>query len=139
MTTVPRPTFAPNGDGRDLVLGDVHGCFDTVEGALGRLAYDAGRDRLFSLGDLIDHGARSADALEWIQTHLTATVRGNHEDMMLDYLRIAARLHNDGGAWRHSPGSDWFPTSTGDEERQAWRAALEALPLTVTVQLRPVR
>ena len=83
-------TIEANAAGRDFVLGDVHGRFDTVEAALDELAYSPDWDRLFSLGDLIDFGPRSPDALKWMTSRLTATVRGNHEDMMLDYLRTEA-------------------------------------------------
>ena len=78
--------FEPNTSGRDFVCGDIHGCFDTVEHALKELHYDPLRDRLFALGDLIDYGQRSEDALEWIESRFTATVRGNHEQSMLDWL-----------------------------------------------------
>ena len=135
-------TIEPNTRGRDFVLGDVHGCFDTVETALGALSYDSQRDRLFSVGDLIDYGPRSADALEWIRERFTATARGNHEDMMLDFLVHGARISNDGGAWRLHWASGWFPSWGGRgrkgtrKEQAAWRATLEALPFAVTVHLR---
>ena len=50
-----------NTAGRDFVCGDLHGCFDTVEHALKQLDYDPLRDRLFSVGDLIDLVRRDAD------------------------------------------------------------------------------
>ena len=106
-------TIEPNTRGRDFVLGDVHGCFDTVETALGALSYDSQRDRLFSVGDLIDYGPRSADALEWIRERFTATARGNHEDMMLDFLVLGVRMSNDGGVWRAHWASGWFPSWGG--------------------------
>lgn len=129
--------MAPNAADRDFVAGDIHGCFSTLEAALAELHFEPERDRLFSLGDLIDYGTRSADALEWMHSRFTATVRGNHEDMMLDYLRIGARMHNDGGAWRLHWASSWFPDSSTpeSEQRKAWRRALEALPFTLTVAL----
>lgn len=105
-------TIEANAAGREFVLGDVHGCFDTVEAALDELAYKPDWDRLFSLGDLIDFGPRSADALKWMTSRLTNAVRGNHEDMMLDYLRIRSRLHNCGG-WRRHPTSVWFRLGRG--------------------------
>ena len=75
----PVSDFAPNAaGGRDLVAGDVHGCFATMEAALEDLDYDPERDRLFSLADLIDYGARIGDALEWMESRFTATVRGDH-------------------------------------------------------------
>ena len=57
-------------------MGDIHGCFDTAEAGLAELRHDAQRDRLFSLGDRIDYGPRSADALEWMQSRFTVIVRG---------------------------------------------------------------
>ena len=58
--------IAQNTLERDFVVGDIHGCFSTVEHALAALDCDLSRDRLFSVGDLIDHGARSDEALAWI-------------------------------------------------------------------------
>ena len=111
------------------------GASPPFESALAELRYDPARDRLFSLGDTIDYGPRSGDALEWMQSRFTCTVRGNHEDMMLDYLRIGARIHNDGGAWRRHWASCWFPASSTHEQRAAWRRALGALPITITIAL----
>ena len=68
------------------MFGDIHGCFGTVEHALEALN-DATRDRLFSLGELMDYGPRSSDALAWIRTRFAATLRGNHESMMLNRSR----------------------------------------------------
>ena len=45
--------------GRDLVAGDLHGYFDTLEEALKTLRFDPAHDRLFGVGDLVDRGPRS--------------------------------------------------------------------------------
>ena len=47
--------------GRDFVVGDVHGCFRTVENALRRVGFDPGCDRLFSVGGLVNRGPNSRD------------------------------------------------------------------------------
>ena len=39
-----------NREGRDFVVGDVHGCFRTLDRALTALAFDPSRDRLFGVG-----------------------------------------------------------------------------------------
>ena len=119
--------------GRDLVFGDIHGCFGTVEHALEALDYDASRDRLFSLGDLIDHGTRSAEAFEWIQSRFTTVVRGNHEQMMLEWLWRGAQMHTDGGYWREHWSSWWFPMNQPREVRLAWFNTLRRLPFAATV------
>ena len=142
--SAPRVVEVPPNDagGRDLVFGDIHGCFTTVESALAELRYDPARDRLFSLGDTIDYGPRSGDALEWMQSRFTCTVRGNHEDMMRDWLVLGSRMWNEGRAWREHWASAWFPSWGGRgrhgtrDQRRAWRTAIEALPIAATVHLR---
>ena len=56
-------TVRPSARGRDLVVGDVHGCFRTLDGALCELRFDTDSDRLFGVGDLVDRGPHSAEAL----------------------------------------------------------------------------
>ena len=67
MTRVVGPNPA-TGD-RDWVVGDVHGCFETLRQALRGIDFEYGRDRLFSVGDLIDRGPNSIGALEWLETN----------------------------------------------------------------------
>lgn len=55
-------------DGRDFVVGDVHGEFPTLESLLAQVGFAPERDRLFALGDLVDRGPRSTDALAWMET-----------------------------------------------------------------------
>lgn len=78
------------------VIGDIHGCYDLLIDLLQRIAVDAenasGSSRLIFLGDYVDRGPNSADVLSslvWIERHgpLPATfLRGNHDQVMLDYL-----------------------------------------------------
>lgn len=49
-----------NTRGRDFVVGDIHGAFDKVEAAMAKVGFDVERDRLLSVGDLVDRGAESA-------------------------------------------------------------------------------
>ena len=123
--------------GRDLVLGDIHGCFDTVEHALAALKHDPARDRLFSAGDLIDHGPRSDDALAWIRSHFTGVARGNHEQAMIDWLLAGgrARMHSYAAQWNTSQEARWWlaRARTG-EERNAWLETLCALPFALTIE-----
>ena len=58
---IPRPgrvapfiAANPAAGGRDIVVGDVHGCFRTLERALGEIAFDTACDRLFGVGDLVN-------------------------------------------------------------------------------------
>jgi serine/threonine protein phosphatase 1 len=65
-----------NTTGRDFVCGDIHGCFDALDAQLEQLAFDAAMDRLISVGDLIDRGPRSADALHYLRKPWLHAVMG---------------------------------------------------------------
>jgi len=78
--------FTRNTAGRDLVVGDVHGCFGKLQAALDAVGFNPGAgDRLFSVGDLVDRGPASAEVLDWLAHPWFAAVAGNHEAMALDY------------------------------------------------------
>ena len=83
MNAVSTQTFAVDRIGRDFVAGDVHGCYRTLEQALRDLEFDASHDRLFGVGDLVDRGPHSAEALVWIEGRFEAVVMGNHERPLL--------------------------------------------------------
>ena len=74
-------------------IGDVHGCFETLQRLLRRIQYDQGEDRLWFVGDLVNRGPRSLDVLRWAaeQGDRIVVVLGNHD------------LHLLGLAWGVSP------------------------------------
>ena len=143
-----------NRTGRDLVIGDLHGHFDTLEHALAELAFDPRGDRLFSVGDLIDRGPRSPDALEWIEEGRIAAVRGNHEQMMVEALsreRGQLRMSGAGARWSDNGGGWWWGWSgvfadehgmplgpergpDHNEHRERWLDALATIPMLRTIQ-----
>jgi hypothetical protein len=45
---------AANGRGRDFIVGDLHGCRAMLDALLVHVGFDPDRDRLFSVGDLMD-------------------------------------------------------------------------------------
>lgn len=77
---------------RTVAIGDVHGKLSLLNRLLEETGYDAGRDRLVFIGDLVDRGEDSkgvvARALELRRESpgLVTIIRGNHEEMMLDAL-----------------------------------------------------
>lgn len=76
-----------NTAGRDFVVGDIHGCFDLLEKALTAVAFDPAKDRLISVGDLVDRGPQSAKCLHYLAQPWFFAVRGNHEDIFLEAHR----------------------------------------------------
>ncbi len=84
-----------NASGRDLVVGDLHGHRFLLEKALDRFEFDPSCDRVFSVGDLIDRGPDSLDTLSLIEQPWFHAVLGNHELMLLNFLRCyGSRLHS---------------------------------------------
>lgn len=123
-------SFDVNPGGRDYVVGDIHGCFHMLDALLERLAFDSARDRLFCVGDLIDRGPQSPRALEFLDAPWFHTIRGNHEQMMLD------AVHEGGQAktlWRMN-GGEWFAALGGDRA-QAFVEHAVALPHAIEVQI----
>ena len=119
--------FARNTSGRDFVVGDIHGMFPALEALLELAEFDEELDRLFSVGDLIDRGPRSREALEWLSKPWFHAVRGNHEQFLLDSDDASTRdlwLRYNGGSW-------WLECPAA--ERDAFRAACAALPIALEI------
>ena len=127
--------------GRDFVVGDVHGDFDTLEALLVQIEFDAAKDRLFALGDLIDRGPRSLDARAWLKEgRIALSVRGNHEEMLDRALDTALETFNGTGLWHTYPWlapagrvEDWFAWQDL-EDWIAWRDLIAAMPIAATVE-----
>ncbi|MGC9502260.1 metallophosphoesterase family protein [Baaleninema sp.] len=68
---------------RQIVIGDVHGHYETLMRLLEAIAPETD-DRVNFLGDLIDRGPDSAKVLDLVMNEPSySTIRGNHEEMML--------------------------------------------------------
>lgn len=108
--------------GRALIIGDIHGCFDVLRAELAAVGYDPARDTLLFLGDLVDRGPQSAEFADWLHH---PRVMGNHEAMVADAAR------GELGAIAHRrAGGDWFDAFDGAERAAAARA-LAAAPLAI--------
>lgn len=85
MTALIRKLPA-NTEGKDYVVGDLHGCYHLLERLLVEVQFDKARDRLFSVGDLVDRGPDSLRCLELLAEPWFFAVMGNHEEMMLTFF-----------------------------------------------------
>lgn len=123
-------TFSKNKNGKDYIIGDIHGCFDDVQSILKQLNFDKSKDRLFSVGDLIDRGNNSEACLELTLEPWFHSVLGNHEQMLIDYHKgFASQLNYwyNGGYWA---------ISMLKEERQYYVDLAESLPLLIELETR---
>lgn len=122
--------FQSNTFGRDFVVGDLHGCFSAFQALLDHVKFHPGRDRIFCVGDLIDRGPQSLETLALLKTPWFFSCLGNHEQMLINYLRAPHRFEPYDTSWL----SRNLRTFT-DRQYFAgqWLSSLERLPLVMAV------
>lgn len=76
-----------NYDGRDFLIGDLHGCYNEFMELLKYIKFNPKYDRVFSTGDLIDRGPRSLECLQLLKQPWFFSVLGNHEEIMIDKVK----------------------------------------------------
>lgn len=114
--------------GRDLIVGDIHGCFSNLWLHLRAIGFNPATDRLFSVGDLVDRGPESSDALEWLEQPWFHAVSGNHEQMAID---AAAGPVNT--SLYIANGGAWFLGMT-PPERRLYADAFSTLPVAIELE-----
>ncbi|SDZ91539.1 metallophosphoesterase [Microbulbifer marinus] len=115
-----------NQNGRDFVVGDVHGHLAQLRRQLTELRFDPDVDRLLFLGDVIDRGPDSEAVLDLIDQQTYWSVLGNHEAMMIAGLEEPGRdvLHRwNGGEWFYDL-PEWRQQELVDKCR-TWPWAIE--------------
>lgn len=126
--------FPPNEVGRDFVIGDLHGCYGSLLAEMDKCSFDKTKDRLFSVGDLVDRGPDSVRCMELIYEPWFHAVQGNHERMMFSaLLHVYSTEHSpqdfyyNGGSWaqRSDEGVDYLTTVARD--------MMEKMPLAIEI------
>jgi serine/threonine protein phosphatase 1 len=118
-----------NTQGRDFAVGDLHGHFSRLEDSLGELGFEPSRDRLFSVGDLVDRGPENEAVLDWLARPWFYAVQGNHEDYAIRHVRTG---RVDVKNWREY-GGGWF-LDLPRERQEAFAEAFERLPIAIEVE-----
>ena len=120
--------FERNTLGRDFIVGDVHGMFSPLRDLLSEVTFDESQDRLFSVGDLVDRGPESHEALAWLEKPWFCACRGNHEQFVLDSgdpEQFELWVNHNGGQW-------WLGVEAPERER--FVAAIGDMPLAMEVE-----
>lgn len=85
----PIRKFDKNVNGRDFIVGDIHGNYSLLLKLLEAVKFDFSVDRLFSTGDLVDRGPEPNETLQLIDEPWFHPVMGNHD------FYIAQFAHDD--------------------------------------------
>lgn len=113
------------------IIGDIAGNFHTLQALLKKMP----EGQVIALGDVMDRGPNSDKVIEWLMKNGIA-LRGNHEDMMIDFIRKTHHYQdglwdvNGGIATRHAYGNKEEESEqfTIPDEHLAW---LESLPKVI--------
>ena len=125
--------FQENTEGRDFVVGDIHGAYDMVLDALKKVGFRPACDRLFCVGDLVDRGSGSLRVLRFLEQPYVFSGLGNHEAMFLEIYEdgipdervLRALTSRNGMGW-------WMDISRA--ERMRLIEAFRKLPLVIEIE-----
>lgn len=117
----------PEFSGPTWIVGDIHGAFSDLDKHLAARGYTPETHRLVCCGDLVDRGAESHRAIEFLQRPNVYSVQGNHEAMMREFHR--GEFDRDLYVMN---GGSWFVAMT-IYERAEYVEYLGALPVAITI------
>jgi len=78
--------------GKIFVIGDIHGCLDILKRLMDKIPWEPKKDKLIFVGDYIDRGEDPKGVVDFIislkkEYNNVECLLGNHEAMLLDYLK----------------------------------------------------
>ncbi|MDF1762547.1 MAG: metallophosphoesterase [Oleibacter sp.] len=130
MKLSPRLLKLPvNTSGNDFVVGDIHGEVSKLRKQLNEIGFNYKTDRLICVGDLIDRGAESPEALALLNESWFYSVVGNHEVLMVGGLKYQNNKQR--MTWIEN-GGNWI-MNTQSSQWPIWFDQIEALPLGIEV------
>ncbi len=105
-------------------IGDLQGCFDSLQDLLGETGFNASRDRLWFVGDLVNRGPRSLEVLRFVKSlgDAAVSVLGNHDLHLLMVAEDRAKRHKE----------DTLGTILEAPDREELLAWLRRLPMMHT-------
>lgn len=136
----PIRKFSKNENGRDFIVGDIHGNYSLLLSLLEHVKFDFVVDRLFSTGDLVDRGPEPNETLGLIDESWFHPVMGNHDfyipQFAHDIITLYHWLHDASWAQDQAYGKSFIDEST--PEVASWwgtnYARVMSMPMINTVE-----
>ncbi|MEB6636328.1 metallophosphoesterase [Acinetobacter baumannii] len=112
---------------RLFVVGDLHGCYQEFMSKLEQINFNFDRDKIISVGDLVDRGKESFQCLELVKQPWFKAIRGNHEQMCLE-AALAPEMKN----FHSRHGGQWLYDLSNDKYNDALKLCLN-LPIVLEI------
>ena len=128
---MPHPLFKyfpQNHEGRDFVVGDLHGMFHALEVLMETVKFDTAIDRMFSVGDLVDRGPESKRVVAFLKQPWFHAIQGNHEQLLIQSKESESIYKS----WTERAGGQWWITASDTERAEIYDRVSE-LPLAFQV------
>lgn len=125
----PLRIFPANHRGRDFIIGDIHGHFEILKNLVEKINFNEATDRFFATGDIIDRGPYSDQAVDWLTQPWFNSVRGNHEQMVID------AMSGEGDPARHARNGGYWFYQLPFKRRHEIATHLKALPFAIELEL----
>lgn len=113
----------PEISGRTFIVGDIHGCYDKFSDELEKVNFDFSKDRVFSVGDLVDRGPDNMKCLRLLNMPWFHAVRGNHDELVIGSLMGYSSYRN---CWMQN-GGNWSLTLNYAEREELYGPLLDKL------------
>lgn len=135
----PLKTLEANTVGKDYVIGDLHGCYSIFENLMKNINFNYTKDRMISVGDLVDRGPDSLKCLSLILEPWFHSVLSNHEKMMLEKFEgdyMGRYWYRNGGEWGMEAYND-YESMKHDKNRIPADSSVELIDLMPVVEELP--
>jgi serine/threonine protein phosphatase 1 len=123
---------------KTYVIGDIHGCIETLKELYNRLEPDS---IVYSVGDLVDKGPNSLEVVDFCIENDIKVIMGNHEHLFLTNTR--KYLSNDNindGRWYNEWGGDRTIDSYKNDKQKLLKHIkyIESLPNYVEITIKGI-
>lgn len=129
-TYQPIRYYEKNLLGRDYAVGDIHGEFRDLDKLLEKVNFDKKKDRVFSVGDLVDRGSGSSLVLDYLKENWFFSVKGNHDQFVTEMENATKTVQ---AKYRNRFGGEWFFNEDKKQQKKII-TAFKTLPLGMYVE-----